>query len=521
MVINKLHQQNYTLESLPNKLLFEISSYLDSVHLIQAFHGLNYRFNLIIYQSVRHFTISKDTSGNVLDTYDSNIENVIEQIFIDREMCPYTFLSINSCINLRSIVRRCADFAIIDLTVNYCLADDDIHSCLDVLNVCNILPANWFNSNWFCDHKLDKSVCLAMTRLCLERCSEQALHLLCNLIPNVTYLKIKQLSAVDDRSYYCSELPFSHQCVPVLKQLHIATGINRLDDIRSIERLIDTYKSSLEFCSLNISLNEPISGSYLQQNIFEPCQNLNKFTFAFNYWQDDIEEADVLYQFQSDWWLDTQRPPVLIFCGNLREVFIVSMPCHLCDYLWLPTDPRDWLLNKGDFDSPDVCFTKQTHIRLINHHRQPITFELVNIIGRVFQAPKQQLSLVRWNFVSQNSLFEQLITTSSTDPVLPLVYFLDLNSCGVDELDAKTLIIWLMIASNVRMINVCQGTPSGKIRLINQLKMLLDRDKRLKSLTDAIEEIHVFYNFDSLSYATKQHICQMCSEVFQKAVIHC
>jgi len=113
----------------------------------------------------------------------------------------------------------------------------------------------------------------------------------------------------------------------------------------------------------------------------------------------------------------------------------------------------------------------------------------------------------------------QLISTRSSDPVLPLIYSLDLNSCNLDQLDAKTLIIWLLLASNVKVLNVCQGTTSAKILLANRLKALLEEDKRLKSITDSIEEVHVFYMFDSLNYATKQHICQMYSNIFQKPVI--
>ncbi len=103
--------------------------------------------------------------------------------------------------------------------------------------------------------------------------------------------------------------------------------------------------------------------------------------------------------------------------------------------------------------------------------------------------------------------------------MLPMVYSLDLNSCNLDQLDAKTLIIWLLLASNVRVLNVCQGTISAKIRLVNRLKALLEEDKRLKFIIDSVEEVHVFYMFDSVNYATKQHICQMYSDIFRKPVI--
>lgn len=71
----------------------------------------------------------------------------------------------------------------------------------------------------------------------------------------------------------------------------------------------------------------------------------------------------------------------------------------------------------------------------------------------------------------------------------------------------------------MKVLNVCQGTTNAKIQLANRLTALLEEDKRLKSITQSIEEVHVFYMFDSLNYATKQHICQMYSNIFQKPII--
>ena len=100
-----------------------------------------------------------------------------------------------------------------------------------------------------------------------------------------------------------------------------------------------------------------------------------------------------------------------------------------------------------------------------------------------------------------------------------MVDSLDLNACDLHQLDAKTLIIWLLLVANIRVLNMCQGTTSAKIQLANCLKALLEEDKRLKSITNSIGEVHVFYMFDSLNYATKQHICQMYSQIFRNPVI--
>lgn len=100
-----------------------------------------------------------------------------------------------------------------------------------------------------------------------------------------------------------------------------------------------------------------------------------------------------------------------------------------------------------------------------------------------------------------------------------MIHSLDLSSCDINELDIKTLIIWLLLAPNAKVLNICQESTKAKIQLINRLQVLIEEDKRLKSVTDSIEEVHVFYMFDSVNYATKQHICQMYSNIFRNPII--
>ena len=243
-------------------------------------------------------------------------------------------------------------------------------------------------------------------RLSIDRCFRQNLLTLCSLAPNLTYLKIKQLDSDDDDSSLNTVLTLFPESSS-LKQLHISSTNSRLNNIFLIERLIDYYQSSLEHLTLKISLNSPPDGYHLQR-ILESCPCLRKFSFVLSYWQEEIEQIDTIQQFQSDWWLDSHRPPVLIFRGNHCETLIVSMPCSLDDYIWFPIDPNDWILNKSHLNSPDISFTKQKCIRFSNTHHQPITLDLVHIIGHVFRATKQELSIPHWRFVSSDSLIEQV-----------------------------------------------------------------------------------------------------------------
>ncbi|CAF1204138.1 unnamed protein product [Adineta steineri] len=311
----------------------------------------------------------------------------------------------------------------------------------------------------------------------------------------------------------CSELVTVHlnvNCDSIKNAIRSCLDIFRICNIFSADSNNDNWFYNSHYCE---ELETDV------HTILEPCRYLQKFSFVFNYWHEETEETDVLHQFQSDWWLDSHQPPVLIFYGNQCETMVVSMPCYLDDYTWFPIDPKDWLVNKGQLDSSDIHFKKQKCIRFTNANRQLITLDLVRVIGHVFQAPKQELSIPHWGFVSPDLLIEHILNTRSEDPMLPMIHSLDLNSCNLDLLNAKTLIIWLLLTPNVKVLNICQGTPANKIQLANRLKLLLEEDKRLKFITDSIEEVQVFYMFDSLSFATKQHICQMYSNIFRKPVI--
>ena len=258
---------------------------------------------------------------------------------------------------------------------------------------------------------LSRLSCSGIIRLSIADCSEKALLSLCPLAPNLVYLKVKQLACTDDRSNLNPALAFTPQSTR-LEQLHIISTTNRLNDLRSIGKLIDYYQSSLERLTLEISLNNPVDG-YDLQRILKRCQHLKKLTFAFSCWLEDTEMIDVLRSFQSDWWLDSHRPPVLIFCSNYCEILVVSMPCHLDDYLWFPVDLEDWLVNKAQLDSPEISFTKQKCIRFVNSHHRPITLDLVHVIGHVFRAAKQELSIPHWRFLAPDLLLEQVSCSSN------------------------------------------------------------------------------------------------------------
>ena len=391
------------LESLPNEILFMITTYFSSLHLIQAFYGLNYRFNFIVRELVRHFIISKDCTEIKFSKSKPHIQNFIEKICFDVQILPQIFQPSYTYSILRSIILSCSDLVTVDLNVDNDHAENVIRSCLQVFHTCRIFSIDHHDANELL--RLDKNVvCTAITRLSINSCSEDTLVSVCALSPNLIYLKVKQLVPSDDSMNMKLNLITQSSS---LKQLHIAATTNRLNNMELVGRLINCYQSSLEQLTLEISLEHRLIEYYLER-ILEPCRNLQKLTFAFNYWYEQNEEIETLHQFQTNWWLDSHQPPILIFSNNYHEIFIVSMPCLLDDYIWFPVDIKSWLMNKGQLGSTVICFPKQRCIRFSNTSRQLITLELIHLIGRVFQAPKQELSIPHGKFDSSDLLIEQV-----------------------------------------------------------------------------------------------------------------
>ncbi len=267
---------------MPNELLFLLTAYLSSFHLIQAFDGLNQRFNFIVYELTRHFIISKDLTEIKFLEFKPHLHNFVEKICFDIQIIPSTFLSTRSYPNLRSVILSYSDVVTADLRVDDHSVENIIRSYLNVLRICNIISEDNAHS------KINESLtCTAIKRLSINSCSEEVLLSICALAPNMTYLKIKQLVCSDGSSKLNSIFPLTS--VPSsLKQLHITATTNRLPDIHVIGQLISCYQSSLEQLTLEISLDHQLDKYHLQE-IFEPCQHLRKLSFVFNYWREDNE----------------------------------------------------------------------------------------------------------------------------------------------------------------------------------------------------------------------------------------
>jgi len=115
-----------------------ITVYLNSIDLVQAFYGLNRRFNSLVLQSSRHFIIPNETSKESLIKSLSSVENIIEKIYFDVKLLSQVFLCTYSFSNLHSVLLRCSTSASVELNVKCYSPLAAIFSCMNVLRLCNI-----------------------------------------------------------------------------------------------------------------------------------------------------------------------------------------------------------------------------------------------------------------------------------------------------------------------------------------------------------------------------------------------
>ena len=133
---------NCSLESLPNELLLSIVSYLTLHDVVQAFHGLNQRFNLLSLESARYVCLSKTISLDRLVEHAPDIVNGINTIRCNMESLPVVRKYAHLFHNIHFIVLRSKYHFVIKLNVSCDSIINTIESCLNVFRRCNMLKTN-------------------------------------------------------------------------------------------------------------------------------------------------------------------------------------------------------------------------------------------------------------------------------------------------------------------------------------------------------------------------------------------
>ena len=192
-----------------------------------------------------------------------------------------------------------------------------------------------------------------------------------------------------------------------LKELTIHCKYLNNHNGNPILRLISCYQSSLVKLTLNIQSYRPIDGVQFEA-LLRSCQRLNKFVFIIQYAGFEVDIDEQLRQFQTDWWLNINQPPILILRNEKGHTLICSMPCTLPVTYQFPTDLRAWRLNKGDLGCSFVSFKQIQSIRFANSPQQPVTLEFLRFADRTFRQFNQKLTFQFWGLDLSDILFEQV-----------------------------------------------------------------------------------------------------------------
>jgi hypothetical protein len=191
-----------------------------------------------------------------------------------------------------------------------------------------------------------------------------------------------------------------------LVELHI-----EVIDLQSFEEIrvcISHSRASLKQLTLNLGRDLLIDGKNLEI-LFASCTSLEHFSFISQSSKTQMNVSDLLHSFQSKWWLDPQRPPVLIHETDKDPILIASIPCsfsNLFTNFQFSSDPDSWHLNKEKLDSQLLRFTNTRKICFSN--KQPISLDFLHFAARIFSSQKQILECNRWGLLLEHELFKQV-----------------------------------------------------------------------------------------------------------------
>ncbi|CAF2813553.1 unnamed protein product [Rotaria sp. Silwood2] len=167
--------------------------------------------------------------------------------------------------------------------------------------------------------------CPSIISLSINDCHLLQCLQLCACTPNLIKLKIRNVLENSHNSLHSSLTTHISQTTRLV-ELHIIPDRGNSMNINFIKDIINCYKSSLEQLTFNIHSYRRIIDGELLQTLIQPCQHLNKLAFVFQYQDTEDNVIKQIQQFQSTWWLDNRRPPVLILRNNDGCILLSSMP---------------------------------------------------------------------------------------------------------------------------------------------------------------------------------------------------
>ncbi|CAF4853112.1 unnamed protein product [Rotaria socialis] len=495
-------QQN--LEALPNEVFFLFFSYLNQSDVVRAFFNLNQRIDSIVLESVRYLNLPENTEFTWFDKYIPYIGTQIEMITCHVGSVLCLFPSNYLYPNLHTVILLSHRFRV-GLNVKARSPFNTIVSCLNILRLCGF----WRNDD--IEHPLllkrnitmesqekrisallKSTLCLEMQHISLVVDDEQMWVYLCNLTPNLNYICIKH-GETDDVQYMHSAITPSVTRLECLTRLHI--DFYAYDtDFMALRWLIESCHLTLQEFQLTSDSSSPVNGRFLEE-LLQPCRHLKTLSFFIQ--TDERVQTDIVEQlchFQSKWWLDECRPPVLVHSNGQNRFTFASIPCIQRSFylIELPADPKMWLLNKEHIDPSRFYFTKPGI--------EDLTFDY-------------------WGFSSPHILFKQLIsqTTKKTE-VLPSLKHLCINLSKCDGPRGVTLMIWLLLAPNIEKLILKEMTIENQLNLAVELSELLTIYPFLRSTCGRLDQVTLFYASYTNVPQIQQKLFILFSAIFPKAI---
>jgi len=95
-----------------------------------------------------------------------------------------------------------------------------------------------------------------------------------------------------------------------------------------------------------------------------------------------------------------------------------------------------------------------------------------------------------------------------------------MNYTECHGLDATSLVTWLLVAPNVKELDITYMPNDKKFQMAKDLERMLQMNENLKSVFNRIDKIFIFSSFNKNDDSTKMKLFFLFLELFSEAVIH-
>jgi hypothetical protein len=313
-------------EWLPNELILDIFEYLNAIHLLRAFYGLNSRLNNvintsikvyhldfrfiskfdfdIIYQQYHRLIIDKVVSIHIAD--DDETPNLPE-IFFSRNFIPSSFIHLQSLsfYSIRSL-------ELLNNTILHCYYLPCLTHLKFIQCLLNDTPPDTINTIWSIPKLTNLHIDENMSKgICFSRILETSSSIKYLSIKNVN-CDLRNLSNILQRTPYLQRLSTTIICTE--KNEKLTTTIPLLTKLilsfrGSVETIINLFQQMINLCSLTLHTSHLLlNGNEWKDILLNYLPNLKNFQLKMDfhfpqcdYIEDKIDE--LLDTFQTDFWL--------------------------------------------------------------------------------------------------------------------------------------------------------------------------------------------------------------------------